>query len=468
MRDLDGARADAATLPRPAVDAGVGAGDRVLLLGDDELASAAAAALESLAAPTTHLRAPSDAELRAELAASPSSVLVASRNDILALRYALLVEHLRPGVPLVVTIFDRTVADELRRNVENCDVISLANVAVPALAGPCIDPRYVLMRRQGDRLTALQRRARGGEAPPRDGWELVAVPPHDVSWPRRLWRRIGTQGRSLDGSARLLLVGLIGLASVLVLDTAVTVVARHEHVVDAVYTSVKTIATVGPDLHADTAPGWYKLFSSAMIVAALAFVAAFTAGLVNRLTTQRLTPIFGRHTAPRRDHVVVVGLGHVGLRLCSALLQAGVPVIAVEQNPDSPHLRLARSLRIPTVIGRGGDRYLLRRVGIARARALAAVTSEDVTNIAACVTARALAPDLRIVLRAGDGDVAEESQALFRLGTTCDVLRLAGAVLAAAATGSPAREAFLEAHRVTLVDPSGRVTPLSEREAAIT
>jgi len=425
----------------------------VLLLGDDELAAAAAAALDAMNAATTHLRAPSDAELRIALAARPRSVLVASRNDIVALRYALLVEHMQAGVPLVVTIFDRTVADELRRSVENCDVISLANVAVPALAGPCIDPRYVLLRRQRGELTAVRRRMVASH----DGWEVVRVRRHDGSWPRRVWRKLGAQGRSLDGSARLLLTGVIGLLTVLLVDAVVTVLARHESVVNAVYMSVKTIATVGPNPHADTGPDWYKLFASGMIVAALAFVAAFTAGLVNRLTTQRLTPIFGRHTAPRRDHVIVVGLGHVGLRLCGALLRAGVPVIAVEQNADSPHLRLARSLRIPTVIGRGGDRYLLRRIGVKRARALVAVTSEDITNIAACVAARALAPELRIVLRAGDGEVAEESQALFRLGTTCDVLRLAGAVLAAAATGSPAREAFLDAHRVLLVEPDGRV-----------
>lgn len=437
--------------------------DPVLLLGDDELAAAAAAALDAAGSAAVRLCAPTDAELRDALADGPSSVLVASRDDIHALRYALLVEHMRPGIPLVVTIFDRTIADELRRSVENCDVISLANVAVPALAGPCIDPRNLLLRRQGEELTAIRRRSSAAGDEAGDNWELVDVPRHSVSWPRRVWRGLETQGRSLDGSARLLLVGMIGLLTVLLLDVAVTV-ARHESVVDAIYSGVKTIATVGPNRHADAAPPWYKLLASAMIVAALAFAAAFTAGLVNRLTTQRLTPLFGRHTAPRRDHVVVVGLGHVGLRLCSALLRASVPVIAVEQNPDSPHLRLARNLRIPTVIGRGGDRYLLRRIGVERARALVAVTSEDVTNIASCVAARALAPDLRIVLRAGDGDVAEESQALFRLGTTCDVLRLAGAVLAAAAMGSPAREAFLEEHHVMLVGPDGSPVPLGSHE----
>ncbi|MGB2711495.1 MAG: NAD-binding protein, partial [Conexibacter sp.] len=269
-----------------------------------------------------------------------------------------------------------------------------------------------------------------------------------------------SQGRALDGSARLLLGGLGGLAAVLLLDTLAGIAAHGDPPVDALYAAVKTIATVGPNPHTDSAPTWFKLFSAAMMAASLALAATFTAGLVSRLSGRRLMPIFGRHTAPRRDHVVVVGLGQVGLRLCRSLLATGIPVIAVEQNPDSPQLQLARAMRIPVVVGRGGDRYLLSRIGIERARALAAVTSEDVTNIAACVAARALAPDVQIVLRAGDSDVTAESQSLFRLGTVCDVLRLTATVLAAAATGSPAREAFFDdAHRVVLVDPDGRLAP---------
>lgn len=420
----------------------------VLLLGHDALAGAVATALAEADTDAVHLPAPTDAQLREALADDPGSVLVAGRDDILVLRFALLVEHLRPGIPLVVTIFDRTVAEEIRRSVANCVVLSLPDIAVPALAGPCIDPAYALLRRRGERgLEAVQRDGDGG-------WRTTAVRRHDATWLQHVRRWLSSQGRPLDTSARLLLAGVAGLAAILLADAALGMLARGEHPVEAIYAAVKTIATVGPNPQADDAPAWFKLCSAAMMAASLALVATFTAGVVNRLTSRRLTAIFGARVAPRRDHVVVVGLGQVGLRLCTALHAAGIPVIAVEQNEQSPHLRLARSLGIPTVIGRGGDRYLLRRLGIGRARALAAVTSEDLTNIAACVAARALAPQLRIVLRAGDGDVTAESQALFRLGTACDVLRLAGAVLAAAATGSPAREAYLDEHRVVLVQPA--------------
>ncbi len=429
----------------------------VLLLGHDELAAATATALAEAATTVVHLPDPADDMLRAALAHGSSSVLVVGRDDIQVLRFALLVEHLQPGVPLVVTIFDRTVAEEIRRSVANCTVVSLADVAVPALAGPCLHDGFRLLRRQPDGAFEAVVRDDGPAQTAGSRWRTIPYRPHDASWVGRAWRWIASQGRPLDGSARLLQLGLAGLLAVLLVDGTLAMAVHGANVPDALYGAVKTIATVGPNAGADHGPMWLKLVSAALIAATVGLTAAFTAGLVNRLLDSRLTALVGRRTAPRRDHVIVVGLGQVGLRLCRALRAAGVPVIAVEQDRDSPHLRIVRALGIPAVIGRGGDRYLLRRLGAERARALAAVTSDDVTNIAACVAARATAPGLRIVLRAGDGDVTAESQALFRLGTACDVLRLTASVLAAAATGLPAREAFLDEHRVVLVQPDGRV-----------
>ena len=73
----------------------------------------------------------------------------------------------------------------------------------------------------------------------------------------------------------------------------------------------------------------------------LGFAAVLTAGLVNRLLDRRLTGIVGPSAVPRRDHVVVVGLGQVGLRLCLLLRDLGVPVVAIERDPEAtePHAR---------------------------------------------------------------------------------------------------------------------------------
>ena len=60
--------------------------------------------------------------------------------------------------------------------------------------------------------------------------------------------------------------------------------------------------------------------------------------------------------------MIVIGLGQVGLRLCMLLRECGVLVVAVDADPDSETVGLARRLQIPVVIGRGANPAVLRRL----------------------------------------------------------------------------------------------------------
>ena len=112
-----------------------------------------------------------------------------------------------------------------------------------------------------------------------------------------------------DKSAGMLLYGAIGLVAVFLIETFTRRLVLDNSLVDATYGSAKTLVTVDPNLDVDKGPGWYKLFTSGTMIVALVFAAAFTAGLVNRVVETRLTGLVGKRAVPRRDHVVVVGLG---------------------------------------------------------------------------------------------------------------------------------------------------------------
>jgi hypothetical protein len=235
-----------------------------------------------------------------------------------------------------------------------------------------------------------------------------------------------------------MLWGALGLGFMLLLETAVLVAALEEHPIDALYGSAKTLVTVDPADGVRNGPKSVKLFLTITMLIALVLEAAFTAGLVNRLIDRRLTGLLGRRAVPREDHVVVVGLGQLGLRLCMVLRRCGVPLVAIDDREDGENVGLARELKLPVVIGRGADPSVLRRLSLRNACALAAVTDDDLENLSIAMTARSINPDLRIVLRAGDGRIANETRSLFRVGLVRDVHRLAAALLAAMATGSDA------------------------------
>ena len=103
------------------------------------------------------------------------------------------------------------------------------------------------------------------------------------------------------------------------------------------------------------------------MILALVFAAGFTAGLVNRVVERRPHRTRRKRAVPRRDHVVVVGLGQVGLRLCLLLRGCGIPVVAVEQDEEADNIGLARELGLPVVIGRGSDHSLMAPPSLHRA-----------------------------------------------------------------------------------------------------
>jgi len=419
----------------------------VVLIGSGDLADETEKALEASGASVKRLSEPEEHEVQeAVRAADVHSVAVVERSDAVVLRMALMVRSTSAEVPLLLTIFDPTMAEEVSREVHNTHVTSLADIVAPSLAGPCIDERFTAVSLDGDEPVGLV--GEEGE---------VSEEPLPKSRPRRAEAYARALFTPFDKSAGLLLFGAIGLVAIFALETVTAMFVLDEKFVDAFYGSAKTLVTVDPNPGVAEGPSWYKIFTSLTMVAALVFVAGFTAGLVNRVVDQRLTGLFGRNAVPRRDHVVVIGLGEVGLRLALLLRACRIPVVAVEENSDGENVGLARECDLPVVIGRGSDPSLVRRLSLPHARAVAAVTADDLANISAAMAARSVDGDIRVVLRVGDGEVANETRSLLALGLVRDVHRIAAALLAAKATGADAESVLCLGDDAHLRFPDGRL-----------
>ncbi len=318
----------------------------VVVIGDGDLSEETVRALEASGVQVSHLREPDGEEVRAALEGDRvESVAVVGRADAVVLRHALTVRSVSDDVPLLLTIFDPTMAEQMRDRLGHTHVTSLADIVAPSLAGPCIDERFTAVGDRDGRTVGLV--DEDGEV------REEPIPSVRPRRPEALARALFTP---YDKSAGLLLFGAIGLVAVFLIETITAVFVLDDTVVDAIYGSAKTLVTVDPNLAVKDGPGWYKVFTSATMVVALVFAAAFTAGLVNRVIDRRLTGLAGRRAVPRRDHVVVIGLGQVGLRLCLTLRACGIPVVAVERDEEHENVGLAREYKLPVVVGRGADR----------------------------------------------------------------------------------------------------------------
>lgn len=413
----------------------------LLIIGDTSIAGRTCVTLAALGQPMVHLQRPGDAELQTACT-DPSirGVAVLLHDDTAAARYVLAVEHLRPRIPIFVALFDRTTAHQLRRVVPNVTVTSPANVALPTLMGALMGDAVVAIGPEPahdptDRPTpggGTERRV----AVIREGQGLRVAPydtPDDIRR-RGVVGRLQGQFRPHDGNSAILLTGLLGMLAILVLDTLLSSVMLHRGFLDSLVEAVAVLSTVGPAPHAEGHP-WYQVFAVVAMLSAIIFLAVFTAGTVEHLLSGRHVGLFGRRVLPHSGHVVVVGLGQVGMRLCQELRSQGVAVAALERDAHGRNLPIARAAGIPVLIGDGGMRRVQQRLHVDSCLAVAAVASDDLDNIAVSITARALAPGVPVVMRAGNDGAIAETASLFRIGSVVDVNGLTVSAVADWAAG---------------------------------
>jgi hypothetical protein len=127
------------------------AADTFVVIGDTTVARRVCSSLAQRGHEVRHVPGPDDDELRESLdGTSVRGIAILLQDDVDALRYALAAAHIHPSAPMMVTIFDRTIGDQLARFLPQCDVTSPADLAAPSLAGPCIQPGLLAVTRAGD------------------------------------------------------------------------------------------------------------------------------------------------------------------------------------------------------------------------------------------------------------------------------------------------------------------------------
>ena len=426
---------------------------RVVVIGDLEATRLLCTLLTEDGAETVHLLAPDEPSLRTAFAERVAGVAVIVRGDVVALRYALLAESLQPAVPMVVSVFDRTIGRQLASVVPNCTVTSPADVAAPCVVAACIRP---------DALAVLPGGTTASAFVDRDGVAVAQPWSPRRSGPRERLARWAPHRRR-GGADGLLVAGLTGLASIIAIEWALAVMVLHESLLDAFYASTRLVATVGPaDASSHDAPGWYLVVSALLMLTGIGFTGALVAGLVEWIVSPRTTALVGPRSVPGGHHVVISGLGQVGLRVGQLLLELRVPCVVVERTAQAANLPMARASRLPVVIGDAADLGVLERVGLPRARALAALGSDDLDNVAVVISALALSPGVQTVLRAGEDPAVEETTSLFRIGRVADVSAMTAAWVCASVRGEQPVVAYAHAGTVGVLTAEGdrrRSTP---------
>ncbi len=387
------------------------------------------------------------------------AIVLTDDDDTGNIHAALTAQSLHPGLHTVLRTFD----DEFARRVESLfpDAVAMSSSALAA-------PGFItaILDQDADErwIDVLGRTLALRYADPDD--PAVVVPLADDSQtPIKLFPRVGQHLLCLidpsGGPAHTLLAKPRGrtvplprapsanwmrrvdrrfwaLGAVLLVTTVVSsfvfAAATGTDPVNAIYNAISAFFGGVADQNVANTPA-LKLFVVVLTLFGAAALALFFGVIADTVLSARISNLLGPQPTDAKDHVIVVGLGTIGFRIALLLRQRGIPVVVAEKDLDGRFVDSARSQRIPVVATDARTPQALKKLRVEYARALLAVTSDDASNLATAMHARGARPDMRIVLRLFDPDLAAQLDKALGDYNSRSVSALAAPAFAAAAVG---------------------------------
>ncbi|MCZ4102460.1 MULTISPECIES: NAD-binding protein [Streptomyces] len=385
-------------------------------------------------------------------------------DDEINIRAALTARRLNPRLRLVIRLYNRKLGQHLEALLDQAaavadpgidpqvldastTVLSDADTAAPALAASAIAGTSKVVQADGLLLRAVERTPpgrgqvadeglctlallsstvndpAGSEGSDRSGTAgpqllpdartvaaatgrrtvvLEAIAPASTSSPPRGWQAPGVPLGSLFSRRLLWSVAGIGAAALgLAVSSWLTTGGSPLHA--GYLTLLDLFAIDDPAVAEPASRKVIQLFTGLM---GLLLLPVLVAGVLEALGAFRSASALRRPPRGLSGHVVLLGLGKVGARVLARLLELGIPVVCVENDPQARGLALARRLHVPVVLGDVAQEGVLEAARIHRAHALLALTSSDTTNLEAALSARSVKPDLRVSMRLYDDDFA--------------------------------------------------------------
>jgi voltage-gated potassium channel len=134
------------------------------------------------------------------------------------------------------------------------------------------------------------------------------------------------------------------------------------------------------------------------------------------------------------NHIILVGLGHLGYRVAQEILNMEQDIVIIEANPKADLIASIKALGIPVIQEDASRELALEAAGVQRARAIILCTQNDSLNLKVALKAQHLNPAIHVVLRIFEDDFASALQEQFGY-TAFSATGMAAPAFAAAASG---------------------------------
>jgi len=134
------------------------------------------------------------------------------------------------------------------------------------------------------------------------------------------------------------------------------------------------------------------------------------------------------------NHIILVGLGHLGFRVAEELVNMQQEIVIVEANPKADLINSIKAMVIPVIQDDATRETALESAGVKNARAIILCTQNDSLNLKVALKARRLNPEIQVIIRIFEDDFAHALQEQFGY-TAFSATAMAAPAFAAAASG---------------------------------
>jgi Trk K+ transport system NAD-binding subunit len=493
----------------------------VIVSGDDALATAIVEELERAGASVATLP---DSELagarvKTELAragvAHASAVICAGNDDAINLEIALLARKANPGIRVVARIANDVLREAVAADDPLSAIFGVADLAAPAVVEACLartthpfaaaDMEFVVFGAEA-RYDATLREIYGDLAPVAivkgqntfNPGEVVVCPGRDMTVNAGDWTAmIGTTGelaacgikpprqaktRSRQSRLRRILVAARTLSNevnpafypmmvalfLLIIGSTTLLHFSYTHPgmswVDAFYFTNETITTTGyGDFSFAKQPTWLRLYAAVLMLSGVTTTALLVSFIADMMLSRRFVWSSGRSRARHlRNHIIVVGLSALGIRVVADLTAAGHDVTVIERDQNNPFLSTMVELDVPVIFGDATLRQTLEAARVETARAVAVLTRDDMINIETGIVLREMLGskeasagnrwgEVPVVLRVYDHDLGSAVAQRFGFENVRSTVELAAPWFIGAAMGLQVLGTFSVGNRSFLV-----------------
>ena len=180
--------------------------------------------------------------------------------------------------------------------------------------------------------------------------------------------------------------------------------------INSFYFVTATITTVGyGDFNFSGASPEMKVFGILLMLVGATSLAILFSVVAESLLSEKFSNLFGGKSIPKKDHVILVGAGHIGLRTAEQLISTQTPLVVVE-NDNTGRFSPEIKRKIAVVDGDARSVDTLRRVNVQTAKAIVVVSEDDVWNLSVGLSAQSSSSSIKSIVRVFDADLGGRLQ----------------------------------------------------------